>query len=124
MVGLGREYGSPAEGAPKIMGRPSCLSHRHLVPALAAQLSSLTLDDATIERVVRYVTQPAPPADELRLRRIRRQRQEIALAHAAGDLDDAEYLAAVGRLRDQERAASAPPPAAVGREPPKAEHRC
>jgi hypothetical protein len=57
---------------------------------LAAQLSALTLDDATIERVVRYVTRPAPPADELRVRRIKRQRQEIALAHAAGKLDDAE----------------------------------
>ena len=77
---------------------------------LAAQLSALTLDDATIERVVRYATRPAPPADELRVRRIRRQRQEIALAHAAGNLDDAEYLAAVARLRDQERAAPAPPP--------------
>jgi hypothetical protein len=55
------------------------------------------------------VTKPAPPADELRVRRIRRQRQEIALAHAAGNLDDAEYLAAAARLRHQERAAPAAP---------------
>jgi hypothetical protein len=62
------------------------------------------------ESIIRYVTQPAPPADELRVRLIRRERQEIALAHAAGNLGDTEYLAAAARLRDQERAAPTPPP--------------
>jgi hypothetical protein len=66
------------------------------------------LDNATIERVVRFVNQPARPADELRVRRIRRERRDIALAHAMGKVGDADYLAAVARSREEERAAPAP----------------
>jgi hypothetical protein len=62
------------------------------------------------------VTKPARPPDELRVRRIRRERRDIALAHAEGNLDDAEYLAAVARLREQERAAPTPPPRVEPRE--------
>ena len=76
---------------------------------LAAQLSALNLNDTTIERVIRCMSQPAHPAEELRLRRIRRERQGLALSHAAGEMGDAEYLAAIAGLREQERVAPTPP---------------
>ncbi len=83
---------------------------------LASQLSALRLDDATIARVVRYVSQPRQPADELRKRRLQRERRELALAHAEGRIGDAEYLATAARLRDQERTTPIAPPRAKPRE--------
>lgn len=82
---------------------------------LSAQLSALELDNATIERVVRYLSQPTRRTDDLRRKRLERQRRDLALDHAAGRIGDAEYLATVTRVREQEQAlpapASAPDPA-------------
>ncbi|MEX1156143.1 MAG: recombinase family protein [Chloroflexota bacterium] len=75
---------------------------------LFAQLSALELSNATIERVVRYLSQPAPRGDDLRRKRLDRQRRELALDHAAGRIGDAEYLAAVGRTREQDEAVPVP----------------
>jgi hypothetical protein len=75
---------------------------------LSAQLSALELSNATIERVVRCLSQPAPRGDDLRRKRLERQRRELALDHAAGPIGDAEYLAAVGRVREQDEAVPAP----------------
>lgn len=42
------------------------------------------------------------------LKRLDRQRRELALDHAAGRIGDAEYLAAVGRTREQDEAVPVP----------------
>ena len=82
---------------------------------LCGQLSALELSNATVERVVRYLSQPTQGSDDLRRKRLERQRRDLALDHAAGRIGDAEYLATVVRVREQEQAlpapASAPDPA-------------
>ncbi|CAN5241208.1 hypothetical protein BH23CHL9_BH23CHL9_11980 [soil metagenome] len=69
---------------------------------LLAQVGSLRLDSATIERVVRALKATSAQPDELRRKRLERRRRDLALDHAAGRFGDAEYLAAVAALRATE----------------------
>jgi hypothetical protein len=75
---------------------------------LMAQVGSLRLDNATIERVVRALKATSSRPDELRRKRIERRRRDLALDHAAGRVGDAEYMAAVAALRAAENEAPAP----------------
>lgn len=75
---------------------------------LAGQLSALELDNVTIERVVRYLSQPAARRDDLRRKRLERKRRDLALDHAAGRIGDAEYLAEVARVREHAEVLPAP----------------
>jgi hypothetical protein len=75
---------------------------------LLAQVGSLRLDNATIERVVRPLKATSSRPDELRRKRFERRRRDLALDHAAGRVGDAEYMAAVTALRAAEIEAPAP----------------
>jgi DNA invertase Pin-like site-specific DNA recombinase len=67
---------------------------------IAAQVTSLRLDDATLTKVVRAVTQEEVPMQpSIDGARIARRRREVALDHAAGKINDEEYIAAARELR-------------------------
>lgn len=70
-----------------------------------AQVSSLRLDDSTLERLVRALSHGSPLPASIDTARLQRQRRELALDHAAGRLSDEDYLSRMSRLRHV-----APPP--------------
>lgn len=69
------------------------------IPILA-QLGSLRLDDTVRAQVVAAISAGARPVTIDRAR-LEREMRDLALDHAAGRLDDADYLARIARLREQ-----------------------
>jgi hypothetical protein len=69
------------------------------VPILA-QLGSLRLDNAVRSQVAAVLSAGARPVTMDRVR-LERQMRELALEHAGSRIDDAGYLARMGRLREQ-----------------------
>jgi hypothetical protein len=75
-------------------------------PAVVQQLASIRLDDATIATVVSTLTSRKRPV-AIERGRFDRQLRELALDHAAGNLDDASYIAQSAALRSQRHALGA-----------------
>jgi DNA invertase Pin-like site-specific DNA recombinase len=67
---------------------------------LEQQITGMKLDDSTIEKVVRVLTQksPAPRSDELANQRIKNRRKRLAEDFANGKLDLAAFTAAITAL--------------------------
>ena len=70
----------------------------HNLP-IFAQVGGIKLDIATIERVVRALGEEDQPPLPLDRSRIEREKRELALAHAAGNIADDQYLALMAELR-------------------------
>ena len=67
---------------------------------IAAQIAGVKLDDVTIERVVRALGEgQTPTPTTLDAARHEKQKRDLALSHAAGELDDETYLARMSELR-------------------------
>jgi DNA invertase Pin-like site-specific DNA recombinase len=71
---------------------------RHELP-IYAQVGALKLDNATIEKVIRAVGDDDRPPLPLDRTRVEREKRELALGHAAGNIADAQYLARMAELR-------------------------
>lgn len=82
---------------------------------LEAQLNGVRLDEVTIARVVAALRQPRPGGEDLHRRRLARRRRDLALSHAEGVIGDAEYLAGVTALRQEEEAVPEAPTVDAGR---------
>ncbi len=89
----------PGAACPKWDGGAAVFATVHEEP-IAAQIAGIKLDDVTIERVVRALRHgdtPAPATfDAVRLEK---QKRDLAISHAAGELDDETYLARMAELR-------------------------
>jgi hypothetical protein len=66
---------------------------------MLAQVAGITLDEDTIASVVAVLGSTRRPV-EMDQARIDRRIRELALEHAAGDLDDDVYLARLKALRE------------------------
>ena len=89
----------PGGPCAKWAGGPAVFAAVHEAP-IAAQIASLKLDEVTIERVVRALREGETPAPTtLDSARLEKQKRDLALSHAASELDDATYLARMAELR-------------------------
>jgi hypothetical protein len=84
---------------------------------IAAQVSGMRLDEATIRDVRRVLAAPAPVAMATSAARYRREMRELAEAHVAERITDAAYLEQLAELRRQ---ADATPPSAAAVDPDEA----
>ena len=89
----------PGAACAKWAGGRAVFAAVHEEP-IAAQIAGLKLDDVTIERVVRALRDGDTPAPTtLDAVRLDKQKRDLALSHAAGELDDETYLARMAELR-------------------------
>lgn len=85
------------------------LTRRPRVRRAGAPIAGVKLDDVTIERVVRVLNSDVPAPLTLISARLDKQKRDLALAHAAGELDDATYLARMAGLRQAVQSPRAAP---------------
>ena len=67
---------------------------------IVAQVSGVRLDNATLTRLQCVLAQPVAPAPAtIDAMRVEKRKRDLALAHAAGSIDDEAYLARMAELR-------------------------
>lgn len=67
---------------------------------VVAQLSGVRLDNATLTLIQGVLAQPVAPAPAtIDAMRVEKRKRDLALAHAAGTIDDDAYLARMAELR-------------------------
>ena len=70
-------------------------------PWVVGQVTGVRVDDATVERIVRVLSTPSVTPSDVGRARVERMKRDLALDHAAGQLDDATYLARMATLRTE-----------------------
>ena len=70
-------------------------------PWVVGQVTGIRVDAATVEQIVRVLSTPNVMPSDVSRARVERMKRDLALAHAAGGLDDATYLARMATLRTE-----------------------
>lgn len=70
-------------------------------PWVVGQVTGVRVDDVTVERIVRVLSTPSVTPSDVSRARVERMKRDLALDHAAGQLDDATYLARMATLRTE-----------------------
>ncbi len=83
------------------MGSEASYSSDAYEPWVVGQVTGVRVDDATVERIVRVLSTPSVTPSDVSRARVERMKRDLALDHAAGQLDDVTYLARMATLRTE-----------------------